>query len=430
MKKRLICCLIVLALCLSVFAGCATSFDNDTLFVTIQNIERDLLKVTNTPDAYELSNTVETYDAKGNEATIYVKWKIEGSTLITLTANGDKTTVNVPANRDSNIPYTLRATLVDKNGKAYLDEEKQPYTAKVDRIAPAGTGGTGGNTDDTGGNTTPTEGNGTLNSPYTVAQALAEISKLAAKTYSSEVYVRGIVSGTVSTGSKGDLKFDIVDSGSSDTLNVRYPTLPATITTVSEGDIVVVSGALTDYNGTKEITFYNNGGIGCTLVSLTPGSSSGGNTGPGGDNTDPGTPNPNGTQTLTLSMEKYATDNNWTVSVQDAVVPYTTVNVICATLTVSATKNDKSDSVLSGAYYGNNTWRLYGSESAKLQFTAKSGYTIVSVKITLNKGTFTNGSQTVSSGTVVNVNGTSLTLTVPSGTSAQITQIEIVYKAS
>ena len=290
MKKRLICCLIVLALCLSIFAACATRFDGDTLYITIQNIERDLLKVTSTPDAYELPNTWNTYDAKGNDATIYIKWKIEDCNLIDLTNNGDTTTVNIPTNRASNIPYTLRATLVSKNGKEYLNSDKEPYTAKVNRTAPAGTGSSGGGSGGIGGDT-PTQGNGTLNSPYTVAQALAEISKLEAKTYSSEVYVRGVVTGTVSTGSQGDLKFDIVDSGSTETLNVRYPTLPAGVTTVSEGDIVVVSGALTDYNGTKEITFYKNGNIGCAIVSVTPGSGSGDNTGDnqgggnqGGDN--------------------------------------------------------------------------------------------------------------------------------------------------
>ena len=153
MKKRLICCLIVLAMCLSLFVGCATKFDQDTLSVAIQNIETNLLKVTETPESYEVSNKAEDtyYDAKGNEATIYVKWKIENSNIITLEDKGDTTKVIVPTNRASKIPYTLRATLVNAKGKEYLNSNKEPYTAKVERIVPIASGNQGGTGGDNSG---------------------------------------------------------------------------------------------------------------------------------------------------------------------------------------------------------------------------------------------------------------------------------------
>ena len=165
MKKKLICCLIVLALCLSVFAGCASTFGEDDLIKAIKNLEVDLRKVTQTPETYSLPNKLGVADGvtdlRGNPAIIYLKWKLEGSYLVSLTDNGDTTTVNVPTSRDSDIPYTLKVTLVNKQGKQYLNSEKDPYTAIFYRVVPSGSGsqgGTGGNggtggSGNTGGNT-------------------------------------------------------------------------------------------------------------------------------------------------------------------------------------------------------------------------------------------------------------------------------------
>lgn len=134
MKKRLICCLVLVALCLSVFAGCATSFTNDDLVAAIKNLEssvRPIAATAKTP--YDVPNKIgdDFYvtDSHGNPATIYVQWKVEGSYQVDLTNNGDTTTVNVPANVD--VDYTLKATLVNAKGKAYVNSDKETYTISI-----------------------------------------------------------------------------------------------------------------------------------------------------------------------------------------------------------------------------------------------------------------------------------------------------------
>ena len=438
-RKSLVCCLIILAMCLSVvFAACSSKIDAETLDVVISNIALEQYGITETPSTYTLNTKVSTYDAKGKDAVVYVEWTIEDQPLVKITKDGDTATVNIPTGLSSPITYKLRATLTNAKGTAYSKAYGDKYTVLFERIVPVGGGNQGGGNQG-GGNqgggqgTTPTPGNGTQSNPYTVAQALEIISGLSDNTPTSLYYVKGVVSGAASKGTSGAYKFDIVDSGSTDKLTVYYATLPSTVATaISDGDNVVISGVLTNYSKdgtyhTPEITYTDT--ISCTVVSLTSSSSSGGNQ---GGNQGGGTDVPAGAQTLTITMSEYASANNWTVSSSGNEVPYTTVNSTCATITVNAVQNDKSNKILSGAWYTN--WRLYSSESATLTFTANSGYTIVSVKITFTgasgeTGSFSNNGQTVLSGDSISVNGTSLSLSVASK-QARITAIEIVYKAA
>lgn len=129
--------------------------------------------------------------------------------------------------------------------------------------------------------TTPVEvnpaGDGTLASPYNIARALDLIDK---GTYTSDnVYVKGIVSGTPSIDtSYGNATYYLVDAtGNTDRLEVYrgyyYDGNKFTATDqIKEGDVIVVYGTLTNYNGTKEITSKSS------IVSINGQTSGGGNT--------------------------------------------------------------------------------------------------------------------------------------------------------
>jgi len=120
--------------------------------------------------------------------------------------------------------------------------------------------------------------------------------------------------------------------------------------------------------------------------------------------------------TETISIEKYAAANGWTNAVK-----YSTVE--CDIFTVEAKGGANT-----GKYYtSGKDWRCYGSESAKITFTAKEGYTISSIKITWgNTGVLTVGSKTYNSGNSIEVNGTTIELTATSG-QVRITAIEVIY---
>lgn len=385
MKKRLICCVIVLALCLSVFAGCATAFSYDDLTMVLQNLERDVRAITGvTPVSYEVPRVLgeeqNVTDAKGNPATIYVAWEKEGSSLITLTKSDDgtKIKVNVPESAD-NIDYTLKATLVNAKGKAYLDSNKKTYSAtficKTKGSSPDNPNNPNNpenpnnpdNPDNPNNPSTPTEGNGTQSSPYTVAQALGVISGLGYQEWSGEVYVKGVVSGSMTTGKdSGDWKFDIVDAGSSDKLTVYYAKPLSSVSGVSDGDTVVVSGSLTDYGGTKEISSKKDGTVTCRMVSVTPGTGSGNTGGNQGGNQGGGEVSGN-TLTITFANQGYT----------DTAEPS---NVTSNGITIAFGQGNATKET--PKWYDNgNAVRLYGGNTMTI-----SGKTITKVVITFGSG--------------------------------------------
>ena len=444
MKKRaFISIVLVLALCVSLLAACAVRFDDATLENIIENVEREIIAVTSTPATYTLEDKKEDFDASGDPATVYIKWTIEGSNLIKIVSDDSGVTVQIPTERPAAINYTLRAVLVNEGGKAYTKQDGSYYTAESSRVAPAtsgsgsgtGTGtGTGGGTGTgtgTGSGTGETipNGNGSQSSPYNASGVNAAFANLAQSEYSSEqVYVKGYVvaqndySGnpTPFKGKEGDWRIYIADSANgTNTFFVNYAA-GASDKTINVGDIVTVYGYVENYQG---IQMYKKGTTKPQIIDVvsggtTSGGSTGGGTGTGGSVSG---------DTITIDMATYATQNGWTVSTQNNVVPYASVECACATITVTATQNPKSDGVLSGAWYTN--WRLYGSESATLTFTAKSGYTLTTVTVTYestSSGVLTNNGTNVTSGTAVTVNGTSLSLSITTG-QARITQIVIGY---
>ena len=131
------------------------------------------------------------------------------------------------------------------------------------------------------------------------------------------------------------------------------------------------------------------------------------------------------TTTATLSISSYASANGWTNQTK-----YTSV-VVDENITATA-----SGSTNTGRYYTSGTnWRLYQSESAKLTLTAAEGCTITSVKITYTSdktGVLKYNSSTVSSGSALSVNASSVVLSVGNSGSAtngqvRVTAIEITY---
>lgn len=399
-RKSIICCLIVLAMCLSILAACATDFDADTLQVTITNIELEHYQTTSTSTSYQLDRKVETYDAKGNPATIYVKWTIEDSNLITITENGDTVTVNIPDARVAAISYKLRATLTNANGKAYTKDDGTNYTAVFTREVPIegnqdnngdndnqGNQGNNGDNDNQGGNnqgsTTPTEGNGTQNSPYTVAQVLQVGAALANNEFSATaVYVKGIVvagatnnGSTPYQGSSGDWKLHIADTANgTTTLYVFFATPASSITSVAVGDTVTLYGFIEKYY--DEVQMYGGGSSGKAMpqiVSLTPGSS--GNQGNTGDNQGTGDNTGNDTATsATLSLIGTSTRTN-----------YSTSQIVHSGNGITYT-NDQASSKTPCYNTSDESWstRAYGGSTIKITYTSP----MTSIVITFDNGTY------------------------------------------
>ena len=158
MKKRLlaiISCLLIFAVCFTIFASCI-KLDDDTVDVEFQKFVRGQNTIKSTPEPYKLPTQIDTWDSKGEEAVIYVDWKIESSTtdLVVLQEIDGKLWVNFPNERQTTIEYTLTATFVNVNGKAYLDSRKKPYVATFERAVPVSSGEVdpGGDDNNGGGN--------------------------------------------------------------------------------------------------------------------------------------------------------------------------------------------------------------------------------------------------------------------------------------
>ena len=137
-KKALICCLLVLAMCLAAFAACSVAVDNETLSEILADVERTERSNAQTPASYELNAQVSTFDEKGNPVAVYIRWEIEDTVLVTVSQrNADgKVTVTVPDQRDSDIEYKLRATLVDGKNKPITDSDGKEYSVVFSRVAP------------------------------------------------------------------------------------------------------------------------------------------------------------------------------------------------------------------------------------------------------------------------------------------------------
>ena len=136
--------------------------------------------------------------------------------------------------------------------------------------------------------------------------------------------------------------------------------------------------------------------------------------------------------TVTVLMTDIATANNWTTASGNGTQPCYTSFSMDSNITIST-----SGSANCGSFWGSD-WRLYQAQSGDVTVTAASGYTIVSVTYTYNVnngGQLFDGSTGYASGAVVNVNGSSKTLTVgntgnKTNGQVRITQITVVYRAN
>ena len=132
-------------------------------------------------------------------------------------------------------------------------------------------------------------------------------------------------------------------------------------------------------------------------------------------------------ETASVTISDYATTNSW----EDA-TKYTSAT-IDANVTATATGGGNT-----GKYYNSGSnWRFYQNESAKVTISTTSG-TLKSVKFTFtvsSNGTLNYNSSALTSGTAVNVSGTSAEFTVGNSSSAtngqvRITAIEVVYEVT
>ena len=129
--------------------------------------------------------------------------------------------------------------------------------------------------------------------------------------------------------------------------------------------------------------------------------------------------------TVTVSIQNYATANNWENSKK-----YTTINMD-DNIAVTAKGGTNT-----GKYYTNGyDWRIYQTEAATVTVQAKEGIVIVSVKITYNvsnTGVLTHNNNNITSEAVVKVNANSVEFSVGNTDTAangqvRITAIEVVY---
>ena len=229
----------------------------DILRGALSALESELKKTEQTPASYTLDRTLAVKDDKNNDATVYVKWTVEDTDLVTVTESNGTVTVNIPDTRSADINYKLRATLVDEDGKKY-NEDGNNFTVAVSRVAPK---------TDVGGGDEPTPSDkGTRDNPYTPIEALGVGGMLSDDQFTDDaVYVKGyVVAGSTSNGStpykggQGDWSFHLSDTedGGPD-FYVFFATPTVDITVLQPGDQVTVYGFIEKFNG--EIQMYGGG---------------------------------------------------------------------------------------------------------------------------------------------------------------------------
>lgn len=130
--------------------------------------------------------------------------------------------------------------------------------------------------------------------------------------------------------------------------------------------------------------------------------------------------------TVSVTIQEYASIKSWSNGTQYLEV------ILDSNITVTLTGGSNTGKYYSSGY----TWRVYQNENPTIVVTATGNKKIVSVKITYDidkTGTMTLNSEQVASGTVVNVDKTSVTFGVGNTGSVtngqvRIKSIEVVYK--
>ena len=203
----------------------------------------------------------ETFNISAN-TTLYAKWEAKSITNLTYTGAPTKTEYYSGESFD---PTGLTVTAT------FNDDSSEDVTALVVWTPNPLTTGT---TSVTGtymgltvniGSLVVTDAPGTLNNPYTVAQAITAID---AGTGTQGVYATGIISEIVTeyNSQYHNISFNMVDESGDEVFLQAYRCGGDEAANVTVGYIAVVYGNLTYYSSTSLYEF----GSGCQIVSLTP----------------------------------------------------------------------------------------------------------------------------------------------------------------
>ena len=108
----------------------------DPLLELIGKIKQEHSKATNTNENYTLHSVYAVILEDTGATVVYVKWTVAGSDTVTVgdIVNG-KVTVSVPSVRNTDIAYTLKATLVDESNVAFTDGSGAKYSAEFNHVA-------------------------------------------------------------------------------------------------------------------------------------------------------------------------------------------------------------------------------------------------------------------------------------------------------
>lgn len=135
MKRKLLLCVLVIVLCLSVFAACDQKIDHETLkemkeFIYAAN--KDRAEITNAD--FELAAK-----AAYGDTICDVKWTSSVTEGVTISDPNEDGFVTVSVNWETqtDIPYTLTATLVNSKGVAYKDADGKDYAVSFNHKVPA-----------------------------------------------------------------------------------------------------------------------------------------------------------------------------------------------------------------------------------------------------------------------------------------------------
>lgn len=258
--------------------------------------------------------------------------------------------------------------------------------------------------------------NGTLEAVATFAKydvtSIADASAAGLAGNASEMKVYGYVK---SIGYAYDSSYNNISLTITDGTNDLYCFRLAGGEDINVGDYILVTGTPTSFNGSAQMPAKATYTKSAVVVATV----------------DPGTDTPvESGNTSKLVIADYAKANSWA----DAKIS-ASAETDYFTATTSCT-NPSSYGQNTGKYYVNGeNWRIYQNETPSLTITAKTGYTIVSVKVTytLEKtGIMIQGETQIASDTVVNVNAESVTFSVGNtGTATngqiRVTAIEVVY---
>ncbi len=136
MNKKLIVCLLVLVLCLSVFTGCNENnttggLSDEVLKSLLASVQQTNGNVTETPADYELAAVVVFGADKA-----YIKWTSDKTEVVIGDVVNNYVTVDVDDTVTAPVNYVLTATLTDVDGVEYKNKAGETYSVTFNRTLP------------------------------------------------------------------------------------------------------------------------------------------------------------------------------------------------------------------------------------------------------------------------------------------------------